>query len=304
MLESQESADVYDSVYAAEQPELFFKSAAWRVRGPGHAVSVRADSGVDVPEPELAAVLNYTGEVVGYRVCNDMSSRSIEGQNPLYLPQAKIHPVGCALGPWIRPAWEVPDPYSLTMEMAITRDGAVAWEGQSSTSGLRRRIDELADYLFREEEFPAGVVLSTGLASSPICRSPCSPAMRSGSVSPRSASSSTRWSGARRRWPERPAGARCAPESPGPGVTRTRRPCAEVTQHGEHAPVACVARAEACVDVAQHICAAEGWGPPADNGDAVRLLGEHGVLTTELAVSMLIGDRVDGARPCGARRRK
>ena len=167
VLESEDSADVYYRVYAAERPELFFKSAAWRVRGPGSAVSVRADSGVDVPEPELAAVLNYAGEVIGYTICNDMSSRSIEGQNPLYLPQAKIYLGGCALGPWIRPAWEVPDPYSLAMEMAITRDGAVTWEGQSSTSGLRRRIAELAEYLFREEEFPAGAVLSTGTSLVP-----------------------------------------------------------------------------------------------------------------------------------------
>ena len=167
VLESEDSADVYDRVYAAERPELFFKSAAWRVRGPGSAVSVRADSGVDVPEPELAAVLNHAGEVVGYTICNDMSSRSIEGQNPLYLPQAKIYLGGCALGPWIRPAWEVPDPYSLAMEMAIIRDGAVTWEGQSSTSGLRRRIAELAEYLFREEEFPAGAVLSTGTSLVP-----------------------------------------------------------------------------------------------------------------------------------------
>ena len=119
VLDSEESADVYARVYAAERPELFFKSAAWRVRGPGRAVSVRADSAVDVPEPELAAVLNYAGEVVGYTICNDMSSRSIEGQNPLYLPQAKIYFGGCAVGPWIRPAWEVPDPYSLAMELTI-----------------------------------------------------------------------------------------------------------------------------------------------------------------------------------------
>jgi 2-dehydro-3-deoxy-D-arabinonate dehydratase len=165
--DSEESADVYDRVYAAERPELFFKSAAWRVRGPGRAVSIRSDSSVDVPEPELAAVLNCAGDVVGYTICNDMSSRSIEGQNPLYLPQAKIYLGGCALGPWIRPMWEVPDPYSLTIEMTITRDGSVAWEGQSSTSGLRRRIGELAEYLFREEEFPAGAVLSTGTSLVP-----------------------------------------------------------------------------------------------------------------------------------------
>ena len=167
VVESENSADVYDLVYTADRPELFFKSAAWRVRGTGSAVSVRSDSTIDVPEPELAAVLNYAGEVVGYTVCNDMSSRSIEGQNPLYLPQAKIYLGGCALGPWIRPAWEVPDPYALTIEMTIRRAGAVAWEGTSSTAGLRRRIGELAEFLFREEEFPAGAVLSTGTSLVP-----------------------------------------------------------------------------------------------------------------------------------------
>ncbi|HEY2521894.1 MAG TPA: fumarylacetoacetate hydrolase family protein [Streptosporangiaceae bacterium] len=165
--ESEESADVYDRVYSAERPELFFKSVSWRVRGPGRAVSVRADSRVDVPEPELAAVLNYAGEVAGYTICNDMSSRSIEGQNPLYLPQAKVYLGGCAVGPWIRPAWEIPDPYDLTIELTITRDGQVAWQGKSSTSGLRRRIPELASYLFREDDFPAGAILSTGTSLVP-----------------------------------------------------------------------------------------------------------------------------------------
>ena len=165
--ESEQSADVYDRVYTAERPEIFFKSVSWRVRGPGRAVSVRADSRVDVPEPELAAVLNYAGEVAGYTICNDMSSRTIEGQNPLYLPQAKVYLGGCAVGPWIRPAWEIADPYDLTIELTITRDGAVAWQGKSSTSGLRRRIPELAEYLFREDDFPAGAVLSTGTSLVP-----------------------------------------------------------------------------------------------------------------------------------------
>ncbi len=96
-----------------------------------------------------------------------MSSRSIEGQNPLYLPQAKIYLGGCAVGPWIRPAWEIPDPYDLTIELTITRDGQVAWQGESSTSGLRRRIPELASYLFREDDFPAGAILSTGTSLVP-----------------------------------------------------------------------------------------------------------------------------------------
>jgi 2-dehydro-3-deoxy-D-arabinonate dehydratase len=130
-------------------------------------VSVRADSAVDVPEPELAAVLNSAGDVLGYTICNDMSSRSIEGENPLYLPQAKIYLGGCAAGPWIRPAWEVPDPYALTIELTISRDGAATWSGSASTAGLRRRIAELAAFLFREDEFPDGVVLSTGTSLVP-----------------------------------------------------------------------------------------------------------------------------------------
>jgi 2-dehydro-3-deoxy-D-arabinonate dehydratase len=167
MAESEQSADIYDRVYDAERPELFFKSAAWRVSGPGDPVSVRADSEVNVPEPELAAVLNFEGDIVGYTVCNDMSSRSIEGENPLYLPQAKIYLGGCAVGPWIRPAWEIPDPYALTMTLTILRGDAPAWKGTASTGGLRRRVPELASYLFREDEFPAGVVLSTGTSLVP-----------------------------------------------------------------------------------------------------------------------------------------
>jgi 2-dehydro-3-deoxy-D-arabinonate dehydratase len=167
MAESENSADIYDRVYGAARPELFFKSAAWRVAGPGAPVSVRADSTVDVPEPELAVVLNYAGDVAGYTICNDMSSRSIEGENPLYLPQAKIYLGGCAVGPWITPAWEIPDPYALTIEMTISRAGTTVWDGTSSTSSLRRRIDELAAYLFREDDFPEGAVLSTGTSLVP-----------------------------------------------------------------------------------------------------------------------------------------
>jgi 2-dehydro-3-deoxy-D-arabinonate dehydratase len=165
--ESLDSADIYDRVYSAPRPELFFKSAAWRVAGPGDRVNARTDSQVDVPEPELAAVLNADGDVVGYTICNDMSSRSIEGENPLYLPQAKIYLGGCAAGPGIRPAWEVDDPYRLTIEMTIGRDGGTAWTGQASTAGLRRTVTELAAFLFREDEFPAGVLLSTGTSLVP-----------------------------------------------------------------------------------------------------------------------------------------
>jgi 2-dehydro-3-deoxy-D-arabinonate dehydratase len=155
-------ADGLMEVWAAHGPELFFKSAAWRVSGPGEAVSVRSDSSLDVPEPGLAVVLNAVGELVGYTICNDLSSRSIEADNPLYRPRAKVNLGGCTVGPGIRPAWEVPDPYALTVELTIVRDGATVWEGSGSTSALHRRIDDLAGYLFREGEFPAGVILSTG----------------------------------------------------------------------------------------------------------------------------------------------
>ena len=160
--ESERSADVYRQVYDAERPELFFKSAAWRVAGDGQTIAIRADSAVDVPEPEVAVVINRFGEIAGYTACNDVSSRSIEGENPLYLPQAKIYLGGCALGPAIRPSWEVADPYDLGIELTIRRDGAVAWQGRASTSALRRRFDDLAGYLMRADIHPDGVVLSTG----------------------------------------------------------------------------------------------------------------------------------------------
>jgi 2-dehydro-3-deoxy-D-arabinonate dehydratase len=160
--ESERSADVYELVYAAKRPELFFKSAAWRVVGDGQAAAIRDDSTVSVPEPEVALVVNRFGEIVGYTVCDDMSSRSIEGENPLYLPQAKTYLGSCALGPAIRPAWEIADPYDLAIEMTILRDGAVAWQGKASTAALRRRFDELIGYLLHADIHPDGVVLSTG----------------------------------------------------------------------------------------------------------------------------------------------
>ena len=162
VLESEHTPDVYDRVYNAERPELFFKSTAWRVVASGQPVAIRSDSPVNVPEPELAVVINAHGEVVGYTVANDMSSRSIEGENPLYLPQAKVYLGSCALGPGIRPAWELADPYALRISMTIDRDGVAVWSGEAGTGELQRRIDELARYLWRAEEFPYGVVLCTG----------------------------------------------------------------------------------------------------------------------------------------------
>ncbi|GGL20334.1 fumarylacetoacetate (FAA) hydrolase [Sphaerisporangium melleum] len=160
--ESEQAASVYDLVYDAERPELFFKSPAWRAVGPGGTLSTRTDSTVDVPEPELALVVNRLGEIVGYTVCNDMSSRSIEGENPLYLPQAKIFFGACGLGPWIRPAWEIADPHALSIDMAIHRNGVTVWRGAASTSRLRRRLPDLVAYLMRGDVHPDGVILSTG----------------------------------------------------------------------------------------------------------------------------------------------
>jgi 2-dehydro-3-deoxy-D-arabinonate dehydratase len=160
--ESERAATLYELVYDAARPELFFKSAAWRVVGDGGEIGVRSDSTLDVPEPEVALVINAFGEVVGYTICDDVSSRSIEGENALYLPQAKIYYGACALGPWVRPAWEVADPYALGIGLTIRRSGAVAWHGTASTAKLHRRYDEMVSYLMYADVHPDGVVLSTG----------------------------------------------------------------------------------------------------------------------------------------------
>lgn len=167
MEESLDQADIYDRVYDAERPELFFKAASWRVVGPGGTVSIRQDSAINVPEPELALVINSFAEIVGYSLCDDVSSRSIEGDNPLYLPQAKTYLGACAVGPGITPAWLVPDPRDLAIEMSIWRDGAIVWKGEASTAQLHRDLETLVDYLFRADEFPQGVVLATGTSLVP-----------------------------------------------------------------------------------------------------------------------------------------
>ena len=166
-IEESGTPDVYSKVYTAERPEIFLKATPRRVVGPDGVVVVRSDSTWDVPEPELAIVVNSRAEIVGYTIGDDVSSRSIEGENPLYLPQAKMYLGACAIGPGITPAWEVPDPYDLAIWMAVERDGEVVWEGETRTSGLKRRLDELVHYLFREDEFPDGVIISTGTALVP-----------------------------------------------------------------------------------------------------------------------------------------
>jgi 2-dehydro-3-deoxy-D-arabinonate dehydratase len=155
-------ATAYGLVYEADRPEIFFKSVAWRVVTDLEPVGIRRDSPLNVPEAELALVINAEGEIVGYAVCNDMSSRSIEGENPLYLPQAKVYSGSCALGVGIRPAWEVPDPGNLDIELTVVREGTTAWQGATSTSAMCRGLEELASWLFAEQAFPAGAVLTTG----------------------------------------------------------------------------------------------------------------------------------------------
>ena len=161
-MEESTEQSVYDRVYDAERPELFFKSVAWRVVTTGQAIAVRSDSALSVPEPELGLVVNAFGEVIGYVAVNDMTARSIEGENPLYLPQAKTYAGSCAISPEIVPAWEVPDPTTLKVELTVLRDGADAFHGETSTASLRRTEADLVAVLFRAQAFPDGAVLATG----------------------------------------------------------------------------------------------------------------------------------------------
>jgi 2-dehydro-3-deoxy-D-arabinonate dehydratase len=160
MDESRNNADVYDRVYDAERPELFFKSMPSRVVGHGMPIRIRRDSTWSVPEPEMVLVLSSRGEIVGVTVGNDMSSRSIEGDNPLYLPQAKIYEGSCAIGPSIALIEDTPG--ARRIQIAIDRNGAAVFTGDISTSQMRRRPEDLARWLFRELAFPGGAFLFTG----------------------------------------------------------------------------------------------------------------------------------------------
>ena len=159
MAESTE-ASIYDRVYVAERPELFFKAPAGRVVGPGDPVGIRVDSAWNVPEPELGLVFSSSGQLFGFVPGNDMSSRSIEGENPLYLPQAKVYEAACAIGPQIVPVWAVEGPFEIGLE--IERDGAVAFEGTTSSASITRSAEDLGAWLFAAMPFPAGAVLLTG----------------------------------------------------------------------------------------------------------------------------------------------
>lgn len=153
---------VYEQVYEAERPELFFKSTAWRVVGPDAAIGIRADSALNVPEPELAVVVNSSGDIFGYTVSNDVSSRSLEGENPLYLPQAKIYAGSSAIGPGIRPVWEISDARGLSIEVTVERATDIVWQGSTSVDQMHRQLSELVGFLTRADFFPQGAILSTG----------------------------------------------------------------------------------------------------------------------------------------------
>ena len=159
--------DIYDRVYEAPRPELFCKAAPGRVRGPGEPVGIRRDSDWDVPEPELGLVADSAGRLVALTVGNDVSSRSIEGENPLYLPQAKVFTGSCALGPALVPVSEAPELDSLLIELAIRRDGDEVFADSVPLSAMRRRPEELLAWLFAALDFPSGVVLLTGTSIVP-----------------------------------------------------------------------------------------------------------------------------------------
>ncbi len=155
-------ASFYDKVYTAPRPELFFKATARRVVGPGQPIRVRSDSRWTVPEPELALVISPDMRIVGYTIGNDVSARDIEGENPLYLPQAKVYKQSCALGPCITLAAAMPPRETIRIRMTVTRGDSVAFEGETGLDRMARPLEELVDWLGRENEFPDGVILLTG----------------------------------------------------------------------------------------------------------------------------------------------
>jgi 2-dehydro-3-deoxy-D-arabinonate dehydratase len=154
--------DFYDRVYEAERPELFFKATPHRVRGHGDAVRIRRDAKWNVPEPELALVVTSSGTIVGYTIGNDMSSRDIEGENLLYLPQAKIYASSCAVGPWIVVGPTEDEARQWMIQLEIRRGAETVFAGDTSAGQIKRPFTELVHYLFRSQTFPNGAVLLTG----------------------------------------------------------------------------------------------------------------------------------------------
>lgn len=162
MEESEDSggANFYDKVYNADRPELFFKATASRVAPPGGIVNIRKDSTWDVPEPELTLVISPRGKIQGFTIGNDMSSRSIEGENPLYLPQAKTYEGCAAIGPCILIQNEIPESTKINLE--VHRTGSLVANGETDLTQLKRKPQELADWLYRANSFPIGCLMMTG----------------------------------------------------------------------------------------------------------------------------------------------
>ena len=154
--------DVYQRVYEADRPELFFKSTAVRARGTNAPIGIRYDSEASVPEPEVAIYINKHREIIGYAICNDVTARSIEGENPLYLSQAKIYIGSTAIGPDITPAWLAPAANEMSIKAKILRGSALVWEAETSLGALNRTLEDLVNYVFRCQDFPHGLILSTG----------------------------------------------------------------------------------------------------------------------------------------------
>ncbi len=154
--------DVYQRVYEADRPELFLKSTASRTIGTGENIGIREDCAASVPEPEVAIIINRFQEVIGLTICNDVTSRTIEGENPLYLSQAKIYIGSTSLGPIVKPFWQIEDYKKVGIAAKITRGDKVVWEAQTSLASLHRTFDDLISYLFRCQVFPYGAILSTG----------------------------------------------------------------------------------------------------------------------------------------------
>jgi 2-dehydro-3-deoxy-D-arabinonate dehydratase len=162
MEESAAAADCYDRVYASPRPELFFKASPHRVSGPGQPLRIRVDSEWNVPEPELALVLNSRQKLVGFTIGNDMSSRDIEGDNPLYLPQAKVYNQCCGLGPWITLEPSMPAREEIGIRLLIRRKGAEVFNGATDVNHMARSFENLIGWLGRDNSFPTGVFLLTG----------------------------------------------------------------------------------------------------------------------------------------------
>lgn len=154
--------DVYQRVYEADRPEIFFKAIGNKVFGHLQQIGIREDAKTSVPEPEVAIVVNKYREIIGLTICNDVTSRNIEGENPLYLPQAKMYFGSTALGPVIKPIWQIKDLAGLGISAKIMRGENLVWQAKTSLSSLNRKFEELVEYLFRCQSFPNGVILSTG----------------------------------------------------------------------------------------------------------------------------------------------